>query len=41
MQNDMAAKEFLSEYLPAEVKEIIDLNSIKVQKESYIVKLYT
>ena len=36
MENDIAAREFLSEYLPAEVKEIVDLNTIKVQKESYI-----
>ena len=36
MENDIAAKEFLSEYLPQEVKDIIDLNTIKVQKESYI-----
>jgi predicted transposase/invertase (TIGR01784 family) len=36
MENDIAAKEFLNEYLPAEVKDIIDLDTIKVQKESYI-----
>lgn len=36
MASDIAAKEFLNEYLPDEVKEIIDLGSIKVQKESYI-----
>ena len=36
MENDIAAREFLSEYLPQEVKDIIDLNTIKVQKESYI-----
>ena len=36
MENDIAAREFLSEYLPAEVREIVDLDSIKVQKESYI-----
>ena len=36
MENDIAAREFLSEYLPDEVKEIVDLDSIKVQKESYI-----
>ena len=36
MENDIAAKEFLNEYLPQEVKDIIDLNTIKVQKESYI-----
>ena len=36
MENDIAAKEFLSEYLPQEIKSIIDLNTIKVQRESYI-----
>jgi predicted transposase/invertase (TIGR01784 family) len=36
MENNIAAKEFLETYLPVEVKNIIDLNSIKVQKESYI-----
>jgi len=36
MENDIAAREFLSEYLPQEVKDIIDLNTIEVQKESYI-----
>ena len=36
MENDIAAKEFLNEYLPVEVKDIVDLETIKVQKESYI-----
>lgn len=36
MENGIVAKEFLSEYLPREVQDIIDLNIIKVQKESYI-----
>jgi len=36
MENDIAAKEFLNEYLPQEVKDIVDLETIKVQKESYI-----
>jgi predicted transposase/invertase (TIGR01784 family) len=36
MEKDIAAKEFLDEHLPAEVKDIIDLDTIKVQKESYI-----
>jgi len=36
MENDIAAKEFLSEYLPQEVKSIVDFDTIKVQKESYI-----
>jgi len=36
MENDIAAKEFLEEYLPTEVKNIVDLDTIKVEKESYI-----
>jgi predicted transposase/invertase (TIGR01784 family) len=36
MENNITAKEFLTEHLPAEVKGIIDLDTIKVQKESYI-----
>jgi predicted transposase/invertase (TIGR01784 family) len=36
MENDIAAHEFLNAYLPQEVKDIIDLNTIKVQKETYI-----
>lgn len=36
MENGIAAKEFLDEYLPDEVKNILDLNTIKIQKESYI-----
>lgn len=36
MENDIAAKEFLNEHLPQDIKSIIDLNTIKVQKESYI-----
>ena len=36
MENDIAAKDFLNEYLPKEVKDIVDLETIKVQKESYI-----
>jgi predicted transposase/invertase (TIGR01784 family) len=36
MESDIAAHEFLNAYLPQEVKDIIDLNTIKVQKETYI-----
>ena len=36
MENDIAAKEFLNEYLPQEVKDIVNLETIKVQKESYV-----
>ena len=36
MGNDIAAQEFLNEYLPQEVKDIVDLNSIKPEKESYV-----
>ncbi len=36
MENDIAAREFLDEYLPSDVKNIVNLDSIKVEKESYI-----
>lgn len=36
MEKDLAAREFLDEYLPADVRSILNLNSIKVEKESYI-----
>ncbi len=36
MENDLAAREFLDEYLPKEVKELLNFNRIKVEKESYI-----
>ena len=36
MANTIAAREFLEEYLPEEVKALIDLSAIKVEKESYV-----
>jgi predicted transposase/invertase (TIGR01784 family) len=36
LANDLAAREFLEEYLPTEIESIIDLNKITVEKESYI-----
>jgi len=36
MEKDIAAREFLDEYLPKDVRNMLDLNSIKVEKESYI-----
>ena len=36
MEKDIAAREFLGAYLPEDVKSILNLNSIKVEKESYI-----
>ncbi len=36
MENQLSAKNFLKQYLPDNVKNIVDLNTIEVQKESYI-----
>ena len=36
MESEIAAKEFIDEYLPAEVKDMINLDSVKVEKESYV-----
>ena len=36
MNNPIAAKEFLEEYLPEDFKSKVNLNSIKVEKESYV-----
>ncbi len=36
MENDIAAREFLNVHLPEEVKDIVDLDTIRVQQESYI-----
>jgi len=36
MECEIAAKEFLDEYVPAEIKAMINLDSVKVEKESYI-----
>jgi predicted transposase/invertase (TIGR01784 family) len=36
MENPVAAREFLEEYLPAEFREFIDLTTLKLEKESYV-----
>ena len=36
MENPIAAAEFLDEFLPAEFKDILDLDSLKVEKESFV-----
>ncbi|MDP5020541.1 MAG: Rpn family recombination-promoting nuclease/putative transposase, partial [Rickettsiaceae bacterium] len=36
LENPVAAREFLEEYLPEEFKDFIDINTLKVEKESYV-----
>ena len=36
MESDIAAREFLQEYLPPKVLEIVDLSHITLEKESYV-----
>ncbi|WP_342259731.1 Rpn family recombination-promoting nuclease/putative transposase [Candidatus Tisiphia endosymbiont of Metellina segmentata] len=36
MVNQIAAQEFLEHYLPEEVKEIVDLSKITIEKESFV-----
>lgn len=36
MESDIAAREFLTEYLPEDFKELVDLSKITVEKESFI-----
>jgi len=36
MQDELAAKEFLEYYLPANLKELLDLTEIKIEKESFV-----
>ena len=36
MESPVAASEFLEEFLPAEYKDILDLTTLKVEKESYV-----
>ena len=36
MENPVTAAEFFSEYLPAEFKNFIDLNTLKIEKESHV-----
>jgi predicted transposase/invertase (TIGR01784 family) len=38
MENPVAAAEFLDEYLPAKFKAMIDLNTVRVEKESFVEK---
>ena len=36
MENPIVAREFLETYLPEEIKSIVDIDSLKLEKESYI-----
>lgn len=36
MENPVVAKEFLETYLPEEIKSIVDIKSLKLEKESYV-----
>lgn len=36
MTNKTAAEEFLQEYLPDEIKAIVNLSEINIEKESYV-----
>ncbi|HJK87148.1 MAG TPA: Rpn family recombination-promoting nuclease/putative transposase [Candidatus Megaira endosymbiont of Nemacystus decipiens] len=36
MENEIAAREFLTEYLPEGFKALIDLSKVKVEKESFV-----
>ena len=36
MESPISAKELLSEYLPAEFKDFINLGTLKIEKESFI-----
>ena len=36
MESELVAKEFLSEYLPAHVKDFVNLETIKPEKESFV-----
>ncbi len=36
LENPIAACEFLDEFLPAEFRNILDLNTLKIEKESYV-----
>ncbi len=38
IENPIAAKEFLEEYLPESFKKVVDLETIKVEKESFVEK---
>src|ERR1044071_419196 len=36
MENSIVAREFLEYYLPIEFKELIDLSTIKLEKDSFV-----
>ena len=36
MAEPLAAKELLEEYLPDNIKAIVDIDTVKVEKESYV-----
>jgi len=36
MTEPLAAKEFLAEYLPAEIKDILNLDKISIEKDSFV-----
>jgi len=36
MSNVLAAKELLSDYMETELQEILDLDSIRIEKDSFI-----
>lgn len=36
MEDKKAATEFLEQYLSNDVKDIVDLNTVKLEKESYV-----
>ena len=38
MENPMVAKDFLNTHLPDHIKSIIDLSTIKIEKETFIEK---
>ena len=38
MENPIAARELLEEYLPESFKDVVDLSTVKIEKESYVEK---
>ena len=36
MESPVAASEFLEEFLPAEYRDMLDLTTLKVEKETYV-----
>jgi len=41
IENPIAAKEFLEEYMPESFKKVVNLETIKVEKESFVEKNLT